>query len=127
VAEKTWFFYPKTHFEPNFFLSKTLRKHSRNLVEPINGLQKYQKIAPKPKINPKLKKLFKFRYFFIGVFKEKKTPNLNPPHYLEYFNIKIDYFGSLNLLPTTTFSLSQNSTISLLFSTQKELKKENEI
>jgi hypothetical protein len=124
VAEKTWFFYPKTHFEPKFFLSKTLRKHSRNLVEPINGLQKYQKIAPKPKINPKLKKLFKFRYFFIGVFKvKKKTLNPNPPHYLEYFDIKIDCFGSLNLLLTTTFSLSQNSTISSLSSTQKRTKK----
>jgi hypothetical protein len=57
VAEKTGFFYPKTYFEPIFFLSKTLRKHSRNLVEPIYGLQKHEKIAPKPKINPKLKKL----------------------------------------------------------------------
>jgi hypothetical protein len=53
VAEKTGFFYPKTYFEPIFFYPK----HSRNLFEPINGLQKHEKIAPKPKINPKLKKL----------------------------------------------------------------------
>jgi hypothetical protein len=52
-----------------FFYSK----HFRNLIKLINDLQKYQKITPKPEINPKLKKLFKVRYFFRGVFKVKKN------------------------------------------------------
>ena len=43
------FFTKKTHFQPFFFLSKTLRKHYRNLVKPINGIQKCNKQPQNPK------------------------------------------------------------------------------
>jgi hypothetical protein len=40
---------------------------------------------------------------FLGVFKVKKIPNLNSPHYTKYFDTKILHFGSLNLFQRQLF------------------------
>jgi hypothetical protein len=61
------------------------------------------KNAKKKKKHPKTlnqletKKLSELRYVFIGVFKVKKRLKLNSPHHMEHFDIKINYFGGLNL------------------------------
>ena len=78
-----------------------------NLVNPIHGLQKSKK--PKPK--PETKNLLEFKYVFLVIFKVKKIHNLNPPHHMEPFDIKINRFGATN---GSFLSLSRNlATLSL--------------
>jgi len=95
-----------------------------NLVKPIHGL-KNVKNHPKTLNQPETKRLFELKYVFIGVFKVK-TPNLNSPHHMKFFDIKINCFGDLNL-PQQQLSLSKpefNDLFSLLHQKKKKQKRE---
>jgi hypothetical protein len=94
-----------------------------NLVKPIHGL-KNVKNHPKTLNQPETKRFFELRYVFIGVFKVK-IPNLNSPHHMKPFDIKIDCFGGLNLPQQQQLSLSKPESNDLfsLFHEKKQKKR----
>jgi hypothetical protein len=103
-------FLSKNPSYPIFYL-----KYLKNLVKPICGLTKRKKSTWN-------KKSFKAHIYFFRCSKEKRTLNLNSPHHMKPFNIKIDCFDGRNL-HQRQFSLSWNSVPSSLSSTKKKLKK----
>ena len=57
-----------TDFKTMIFWSKTFKKYSKNLGKPTCNLQKHKRLASKPKINPKTKKIFMSLYLFFRHF-----------------------------------------------------------
>jgi hypothetical protein len=64
---------------------------------------------------------------FLGVFKVKKIPNLNSPHYTKYFDTKILHFGSLNLFQRQLFFSKSESSDPFSLLHQKKRKRKNKI
>jgi hypothetical protein len=50
----------------------------------------------KTRNQPKINKILKLRFVFLGTFKVKTTLKLNSLHKMESFDSKIDHFGGRN-------------------------------